>query len=109
MGVERKRARNRIAASKCRMRKAENDYLAALAGKLKEQVYQLQQELQWHVNNGCQVSERATKAAELLTDFQPSSQTKPGQHQTEPLHHTKTVCEQTPDSTTVSPVENVQR
>merc|ERR1712079_867145 len=102
MGVERKRARNRIAASKCRMRKAENDDLAALAGKLKEQVYQLQQELQWHVNNGCQVSERATKVAELLTDFQPSNQTKP-------LHHTKTVCEQTPDSTTVSPVENVQR
>ena len=72
-------------------------------------MYQLQQELQWHVNNGCQVSERATKAAELLTDFQPSNQTKPGQHQTKPLHHTKTVCEQTPDSTTVSPVENVQR
>ena len=53
MKVERKRARNRIAASKCRMRKiekiqtldqqtsklkAENDELAALANKLKEQV-----------------------------------------------------------------------
>ena len=51
--VERKRARNRIAASKCRMRKiekiqtldeqttklkAENDELAGLAAKLKEQV-----------------------------------------------------------------------
>ena len=35
--------------------KAENDELAGLAAKLKEQVYKLQQELQWHVNNGCQV------------------------------------------------------
>ena len=86
MKVERKRARNRIAASKCRyagavwhsivqignfaswrMRKiekiqtldqqtstlkAENEELAGLAKKLKEQNYKLQQELRWHINNG---------------------------------------------------------
>ena len=68
--VERKRARNRVAASKCRLRKleriavldhqasqlrAENDELAALADKLKAQIYSLKQELRWHVNNGCKV------------------------------------------------------
>ena len=90
MKVERKRARNRIAASKCRcagshrwsgwvilfqfssrMRKiekiqtldqqtsqlkAENDELAGLAKKLKEQNYKLQQELRWHINNGRDIS-----------------------------------------------------
>jgi len=46
----------------------ENDDLAALAGKLREQVYKLQQELQWHVNNGCQMTmKRAGKIAELLS------------------------------------------
>ena len=32
--------------------KAENDDLAGLAKKLKEQNYKLQQELRWHINNG---------------------------------------------------------
>ena len=32
--------------------KAENDELAGLAKKLKEQNYKLQQELRWHINNG---------------------------------------------------------
>ena len=32
--------------------KAENDELACLAKKLKEQNYKLQQELRWHINNG---------------------------------------------------------
>ena len=32
--------------------KAENDELASLAKKLKEQNYKLQQELRWHLNNG---------------------------------------------------------
>ena len=68
--VERKRARNRVAASKCRLRKleriavldgqaaqlrAENEELAALADKLRSQLYSLRQELRWHVNNGCRV------------------------------------------------------
>ena len=71
--VERKRARNRVAASKCRMRKLEkiasldqqastlrqeNEELVQLGMKLREQVYKLQQELQWHVNNGCQLDKR---------------------------------------------------
>jgi len=139
MKVERKRARNRIAASKCRMRKiekiqtldqqtsklkAENDELAALANKLKEQVYHLQQELQWHVNNGCQVSDRANKAAELLTDFplnivpkdnmsmsikeNMSMSVKDNISTKDSMSTSITpVSEQTasPDSTTVSPVE----
>merc|ERR1719211_76365 len=65
MKVERKRARNRVAASKCRMRKleriavldqqanhlrAENEQLAKLADKLRSQVYSLKQELVWHIN-----------------------------------------------------------
>ena len=69
--VERKRARNRVAASKCRMRKMEkiatldqeanvlrnhNDELANLNDKLRQQVYKLQQELHWHINNGCTVN-----------------------------------------------------
>jgi hypothetical protein len=69
--VERKRARNRVAASKCRLRKleriavlddqakqlrAENEELAAVADKLRAQVYSLKQELSWHINNGCQLS-----------------------------------------------------
>ena len=68
--MERKRARNRVAASKCRLRKLErisvldaqaqtlksdNERLAALAGKLRSEVYALKQELRWHVNNGCKV------------------------------------------------------
>lgn len=70
MKVERKRARNRVAASKCRMRKleriavldqqanhlrAENEQLAKLADKLRSQVYSLKQELVWHINNGCRI------------------------------------------------------
>ena len=123
MKVERKRARNRIAASKCRMRKiekiqtldqqttklkAENDELAALATKLKEQVYQLQQELHWHVNNGCQVSERAAKAAELLLDF-PKAKTLGHK---DPGSKTLTKSEQSasPDSTTtLTHHEHIQR
>ena len=114
--VERKRARNRIAASKCRMRKiekiqtldqqttklkTENDELAALATKLKEQVYQLQQELRWHVNNGCQVSERVVKAAELLNDYPQSKPVK---------SCPSSKCEQSasPDSTTTQ-TETIQR
>ena len=73
--MERKRARNRVAASKCRMRKLEkiatldqeagklrqeNDELMGLTLKLKDEVYRLQQELQWHLNNGCQLSARIT-------------------------------------------------
>ena len=74
--MERKRARNRVAASKCRMRKLEkiatldheagklrqeNEELVGLTLKLKEEVYRLQQELQWHVNNGCQMGGRLTE------------------------------------------------
>ncbi len=68
--VERKRARNRVAASKCRMRKlerisvldhqanqlrTENEQLVKLADKLRSQVYSLKQELRWHINNGCRL------------------------------------------------------
>jgi hypothetical protein len=42
----------------------ENDELMGLTVKLKEEVYRLQHQLQWHINNGCQISVRTT---ELLT------------------------------------------
>lgn len=112
--VERKRARNRVAASKCRMRKiekiqtldqetsclkAENDELAGIANKLREQVYKLQQELQWHVNNGCQLSERAAKAAELIAETEQTSSSSP----MKPIHPTPQIA--SPDSTTAPPIE----
>eukprot|EP00096_Caligus_rogercresseyi_P005147 TRINITY_DN2007_c0_g1_i1.p1 TRINITY_DN2007_c0_g1~~TRINITY_DN2007_c0_g1_i1.p1 ORF type:complete len:253 (+),score=53.54 TRINITY_DN2007_c0_g1_i1:13-771(+) len=68
--VERKRARNRVAASKCRLRKlerisildqqasqlrADNDELASLSTKLKAEIFALKEELNWHINNGCKI------------------------------------------------------
>lgn len=68
--AERKRLRNRIAASKCRKRKLErisrledkvktlksqNTELASTASVLREQVAQLKQRVMNHVNNGCQL------------------------------------------------------
>ena len=68
--LERKRLRNRIAATKCRKRKLEriarledrvrqikneNSELAAVAGRLREQVMALKKEVQQHTQNGCQI------------------------------------------------------
>lgn len=68
--AERKRLRNRIAASKCRMRKLErisrledkvktlknqNTDLASTASLLREQVAQLKQKVLTHVSSGCQL------------------------------------------------------
>lgn len=68
--AERKRLRNRIAASKCRRRKLErisrleekvkslktqNTELASTANLLREQVAQLKQKVLSHVNSGCQL------------------------------------------------------
>uniref|UniRef100_A0A8C5JXN9 Transcription factor Jun n=1 Tax=Jaculus jaculus TaxID=51337 RepID=A0A8C5JXN9_JACJA len=68
--AERKRMRNRIAASKCRKRKleriarleekvktlkAQNSELASTANMLREQVAQLKQKVMNHVNSGCQL------------------------------------------------------
>ncbi|KAM4640622.1 transcription factor Jun [Discoglossus pictus] len=68
--AERKRMRNRIAASKCRKRKLEriarledkvknlksqNSDLASTANLLREQVAQLKQKVMNHVNSGCQL------------------------------------------------------
>ncbi|XP_037078227.1 LOW QUALITY PROTEIN: transcription factor jun-D-like [Pollicipes pollicipes] len=68
--LERKRLRNRIAATKCRKRKleriarledrvrqikSENSELAAVAGRLREQVMALKKEVQQHSQNGCQI------------------------------------------------------
>lgn len=68
--AERKRLRNRIAASKCRKRKLErisrleekvkslknqNTELASTANLLREQVAQLKQKVMSHVNSGCQL------------------------------------------------------
>ena len=70
MKVERKRLRNRIAASKCRMRKLErisrledkvkslkshNTDLASTASLLRDQVAQLKQKVLTHVSSGCQL------------------------------------------------------
>ncbi|OCU00878.1 transcription factor jun-D [Xenopus laevis] len=69
--AERKRLRNRIAASKCRKRKLEriarleekvkvlksqNSDLASTASLLREQVSQLKQKVLSHVTNGCQIA-----------------------------------------------------
>lgn len=68
--VERKRLRNRLAATKCRKRKleriarledkvktlkAENAGLSSTAGLLREQVAQLKQKVMTHVSSGCQL------------------------------------------------------
>jgi len=68
--AERKRLRNRVAASKCRRRKLErisrledkvkelkeqNTQLSDVATKLRDQVCQLKQSVMEHVKNGCQV------------------------------------------------------
>ncbi|XP_034438820.1 transcription factor AP-1 [Hippoglossus hippoglossus] len=68
--AERKRLRNRVAASKCRKRKLErisrledkvknlksqNSELASTANMLREQVAQLKQKVMNHVNSGCQL------------------------------------------------------
>lgn len=68
--LERKRYRNRIAASKCRKRKlekisqledkvkelkGENSKLEAFADRLREQVYSLKQTVLDHVKKGCQI------------------------------------------------------
>uniref|UniRef100_A0A4D5RA29 Transcription factor AP-1 n=1 Tax=Scolopendra viridis TaxID=118503 RepID=A0A4D5RA29_SCOVI len=68
--LERKRQRNRIAASKCRKRKleriarledkvkmlkGENGELGNVVSKLREQVCQLKQQVMDHMNNGCQI------------------------------------------------------
>ena len=76
--------------------KAENDELAGLAAKLKEQVYKLQQELQWHVNNGCQVTERAARISELIPDINTGHQTRLSQAPAK----TRSQQIESPDSTT---------
>ena len=68
--LERKRLRNRIAASKCRKRKlerisrleekvrmlkGENGELGLVVGKLRDQVCGLKQQVMEHVKNGCQL------------------------------------------------------
>ncbi|XP_061836697.1 junE proto-oncogene, AP-1 transcription factor subunit [Nerophis lumbriciformis] len=76
--AERKKLRNRIAASKCRKRKLErisrleekvkilksqNSDLASTASVLREQVAQLKQKVMSHVTNGCQIAvSSATKS-----------------------------------------------
>ncbi|XP_075215613.1 transcription factor Jun-like [Lycorma delicatula] len=68
--LERKRQRNRVAASKCRRRKleriarledkvkllkGENTELSGVVNKLKEQVCQLKEQVMDHVHSGCQI------------------------------------------------------
>lgn len=68
--LERKRQRNRVAASKCRRRKleriakledkvkllkSENQELGAVVTKLKDHICGLKQQLMEHVNSGCQI------------------------------------------------------
>ncbi|KAF0031913.1 hypothetical protein F2P81_016468 [Scophthalmus maximus] len=76
--VERKKLRNRIAASKCRKRKLErisrledkvkvlknqNSDLASTAALLREQVAQLKQKVMSHITNGCQIAVGSTAAS----------------------------------------------
>ncbi|KAL2100134.1 hypothetical protein ACEWY4_004528 [Coilia grayii] len=77
--AERKKLRNRIAASKCRRRKLErisrleekvkvlktqNSDLASTASILREQVAQLKQKVMNHVTNGCQIAVSSASMAE---------------------------------------------
>lgn len=76
--AERKKLRNRIAASKCRKRKLErisrleekvkvlksqNSDLASTAAMLREQVAHLKQKVMSHVTNGCQIAVGLTSRA----------------------------------------------
>lgn len=76
--AERKKLRNRIAASKCRKRKLErisrleekvkvlknqNADLASTAALLRKQVTQLKQKVMSHVTNGCQITVESASAA----------------------------------------------
>ncbi|XP_026154219.1 junE proto-oncogene, AP-1 transcription factor subunit [Mastacembelus armatus] len=76
--AERKKLRNRIAASKCRKRKLErisrleekvkvlksqNSDLASTAAMLREQVAQLKQKVMSHVTNGCQITVSSASTA----------------------------------------------
>ncbi|XP_030640713.1 junE proto-oncogene, AP-1 transcription factor subunit [Chanos chanos] len=76
--AERKKLRNRIAASKCRRRKLErisrleekvkvlktqNSDLASTASILREQVAQLKQKVMNHVTNGCQIAVNSASMA----------------------------------------------
>ncbi|XP_065107312.1 junE proto-oncogene, AP-1 transcription factor subunit [Paramisgurnus dabryanus] len=76
--AERKKLRNRIAASKCRKRKLErisrleekvkvlktqNSDLASTASILREQVAQLKQKVMNHVTNGCQIAVSSASVA----------------------------------------------
>ncbi|XP_069025130.1 junE proto-oncogene, AP-1 transcription factor subunit [Embiotoca jacksoni] len=76
--AERKKLRNRIAASKCRKRKLErisrledkvkvlknqNSDLASTAAMLREQVAQLKQKVMSHVTNGCQIAVASAAAS----------------------------------------------
>jgi transcription factor AP-1 len=73
--LERKRQRNRVAASKCRRRKlerisrledkvknlkSENSELSTVLNRLKEHVCQLKEQVMEHVNSGCQIMTSTT-------------------------------------------------
>ncbi|KAM5193995.1 transcription factor Jun-like [Mantella aurantiaca] len=81
--AERKRLRNRIAASKCRKRKLEriarleekvkmlksqNSDLASTASLLREQVSQLKHKVMSHVTNGCQIAVAKTSPGSKADD-----------------------------------------
>ncbi|XP_063770680.1 transcription factor Jun-like [Pseudophryne corroboree] len=81
--AERKRLRNRIAASKCRKRKLEriarleekvkvlksqNSDLASTASLLREQVSQLKHKVMSHVTSGCQIAVAKTSPASKTGD-----------------------------------------
>uniref|UniRef100_A0A087XEC8 JunE proto-oncogene, AP-1 transcription factor subunit n=1 Tax=Poecilia formosa TaxID=48698 RepID=A0A087XEC8_POEFO len=86
--AERKKLRNRIAASKCRKRKLErisrleekvkvlksqNSDLASTAAMLRQQVAQLKQKVMSHVTNGCQIAVATGAAAKSGTGSEDSS------------------------------------
>jgi len=113
MKVERKRARNRVAASKCRMRKLEriavldnqanalrneNDQLAKLAEKLRSQVYSLRQELRWHLNNGCRIAHQNIDQLDQDSNLVPSTVDK----STETNFEFRANSDSSPDSTTTT-------
>ncbi|XP_029449797.1 transcription factor jun-D-like [Rhinatrema bivittatum] len=86
--AERKRLKNRIAASRCRRRKLEriarleekvkvlkghNSELAATAGILREQVAQLRQKVQSHVTSGCRLPPDSSSSKKMSpAESQPS-------------------------------------
>ena len=121
MQIERKRARNRAAATKCRLRKLErisvldkeaaelrraNDALSLANQRLRGQLCKLRQDLRWHLNNGCSLpaiwsnDESCSAEEDSLPPPPPPPEPAPNGGLDTESHHNNTNA--SPDSTTAA-------